>query len=131
MNAERNILSFADLVGKPYELNAAGPDAWDCVTLMMEVTRRLGIAFPPPPGYGQGEITGTHLMTWKMQLEAAEPESVGAVAYVVSPDGHDHTAVAIGRGKLIHCRSGIGVTIEPIRAYRGWIRGWYKPKGSR
>jgi cell wall-associated NlpC family hydrolase len=39
---------YADLIGKPFKLGSRGPDAFDCVGLVLEMAHRLGLE---PPNY--------------------------------------------------------------------------------
>ncbi len=40
--------SHADLIGVPFELNARGPDSYDCFGLLVEMYRRAGVSIHDP-----------------------------------------------------------------------------------
>lgn len=69
-------------LGKRYERDALGPDAFDCFTLALRVQRDLGHAIEPPAGYAYGTIPPEE---WFRLWRAVEPCDVREGDVLVVP----------------------------------------------
>jgi probable lipoprotein NlpC len=103
---------FDDLIGKPYEDMARGPDAYDCWGLIIEVASRVGKVIPDYENVVCGEeakVEGylAHKGEYvKLSVREAEP---GDVVVWKQIDGHLHFGVVEDRYHFLHTRIELGV----------------------
>jgi cell wall-associated NlpC family hydrolase len=93
---------FTDLLGKPWQDGARGPDAYDCVGLVLEIQRRRGIDVPE---YVSSEAE-FHRQFHHDQLFAECPRLAGAdpgcvALFKVGVNQH-HLGVMVDRYRMIH-----------------------------
>lgn len=104
-------------LGKPYQLGASGPDAWDCSSLVQAAYAAAGIALPRTT-YEWGQAGPVAWMTNgndRMPMSVLEP---GDLLYSAGDDGTaldpGHVAMYIGDGQEIeapHTGDVVSVTI--------------------
>lgn len=113
-----------DLLGKPFRDGARGPDAFDCVGLLIEVERRLGHPMRP---------WGSHarlLAQGKAEWERVTDPQPGDAILLYSDHPQWHVAVVCGNGYMLHAHSGAGVARERYNSFP-WhkrIEGFYRWK---
>jgi cell wall-associated NlpC family hydrolase len=127
MNAISSRL-FADLLGKRWLEGARGPDAYDCVGLVLEIQRRRGI---PVPEYVSSEAEFHRQFGQDAsfaecpRLEAAQP---GCIVLLKMGANQHHLGVMVDRYRMVHTAEGSqGVCIERVLDPR-WARrivGYY------
>lgn len=102
--------------GKPYRLGAAGPDAWDCSSLIQAAYRAAGIGIPR-----------TTFVQWPFGVKVAKGKEVpGDLVFFNSgpwtgPDRPGHVGMVIGNGKMIVARCRLCVPAIGVQNYK--IRG--------
>jgi len=123
-------ISVSDLIGKPFEYNARGPEKYDCWGLVMEMQRRNGIKIPdyesPTAWQDISKLMRRELVQWERVDQ--EPYSVMYMKLATQPS---HVGVYLGFGKFIHAsESSEMVRIERIRFWENNIVGYYKYIGA-
>lgn len=128
------IAPWQDLVGKAYRHGGRGPDAYDCLGLVLAVQRRAGFGVRDPlEAYRDGkaghDFRAEWASTWRpvdsprlydaVLLRLADPET--------GVDGW-HVGVIVEPGRAIHAsRNGVVVTRLSRWAEAGAIRGYWRP----
>jgi cell wall-associated NlpC family hydrolase len=115
---------WGDLLGKPFLADGRGPDAFDCVGLLLEVQRRLGNC---TVRYNSNENDlGLARTTWE-RVQYPEP---GDGILLRSDNPKWHIGVVAGGGFMLHAFPGRGVARERYDAFP-WhkrIEGFYRWK---
>lgn len=116
--------SYDDLIGKPYELGAHGPDAYDCYGLAVTVLNRLGFRINTDLAaewirrYKPGMINPEVITELDCDVED-EPRQPGDLIIMRGEVNGDaratHVAVHIGENIAIQSTRGIGVHVVPFR----------------
>lgn len=118
----------SDLVGKPCEFGAKGPDKWDCWSLAAEVFRRLGIELPDYRVECDSISDG---MDKKSQQWARCSGEIPVPALIVFKTAGipNHVGVYLGGGRFIHAHETAGVSITPVDHvfWKKRIEGYYVP----
>lgn len=119
--------AYTDLIGKPFELGARGPDRFDCYGLVQEV---YGRAKKQIPDYLRPEaLMGAHAVV-SHGVSEWEPceQQVGSVV-VIKLLGRDasHVGVVLPFDRMLHVweRSG-GVCVERLDEWKRRIAGFYR-----
>jgi cell wall-associated NlpC family hydrolase len=115
---------WADLLGKPFVEDARGPDAYDCVGLLLEMQRRVGNQVP---AWGSDV---NNLEPAKEHWERVSDPQPGDAILIRSLDPLWHIGVVCGGGYMIHAHSSCGVVRERHNAFP-WhkrIEGFYRWK---
>lgn len=113
---------WIDLLGKPFQEGARGPAAYDCVGLLLELQRRLGIAAP------EFASTPAQLAPALAYWERVSDPQPGDGILLRSDDPPWHVAVVCGGGYMIHAHPSCGVVRERYNAFP-WhkrIEGFYR-----
>lgn len=115
-----------DLLSKPFRDGARGPDAYDCVGLMLEVERRLGVELPPWGSHAR-EMAGA-LAHW---TPVTDPQPGDGILFE-SDDPPWHIGVVGGGGYMIHAHPSCGVARERYNTFpwQNRIRGFYRANGK-
>jgi cell wall-associated NlpC family hydrolase len=113
---------WLDLLGKPFQDGGRGPDAFDCVGLLIELQRRLGRAMPPYES-NEHELSMA-LASWD-RVESPEP---GDGILIRSDNPRWHIGVVCGGGYMIHAFQARGVSRERYDAFpwHNRIEGFYR-----
>lgn len=128
------MVSYGDLIGKPFAWKARGPDAYDCYGLVEELSRRMGLKVPdylsPTVHEDIAALIGRSIPYWTPCAE--EPGAVATIRVLHStPEGMktlvSHVGMVLPHERLIHSwqRSG-GVCVEPLEPWRRRISGFYR-----
>lgn len=120
---------WRDLLGKPFAENGRGPEAFDCVGLLLEIGRRLGYDLPPW-GSDPCELMGA-MARWEQVPAGAEQPGDGILLRSNSPDWH--VGMVYGGGYMIHAHPSCGVARARYNAFP-WhrrIEGFYRWNNSR
>ncbi len=115
------MMTYDDLLGKPFKKGGNGKDGYDCYTLSREVCRRAGINLP---------IKQTHILAATENMEARsvaitagkeeaydkleKPEPFCIVTFSLHPPYVNHMGVMIDKYHFIHIMKKRLVTIERI-----------------
>jgi cell wall-associated NlpC family hydrolase len=125
---------FADLIGKPFEKGARGPDKFDCVGLAMEVAKRLGKQLP---AYVSTEDElhaqlGTGGAVLADCPRVSEPHAGCAVLMRMKPNVH-HLGVMVDQYRLLHAYITTGVIVERINSpiWNRRILGFYSLEAAK
>jgi cell wall-associated NlpC family hydrolase len=120
---------FVDLIGKQWRACARGPDAYDCLGLVLEIQRRRGVTVPnflSCEGELHRQLAGGGYLAGCTKLEAPEP---GCVAlFKVGPHEH-HMGVMLNGYRMIHSTSQTyGAVIESVLGplWNRKIVGYYR-----
>jgi cell wall-associated NlpC family hydrolase len=110
------IADVQDLIGKPYQLGARGPDAFDCWGLCAEVYRRGGIVLPE---------FRAECMTHAQRAALVDDLADDHVDLVHLPDDWCFVYVRreghIGvhwRGSVLHCARPHGTVLQRLDLFR-------------
>lgn len=125
---------YADLIGKPFEWKARGPDKFDCYGLVEELSRRIGQKVPDylSPTVHE-EIAGLidHSVPFWIPCEAG-PGAIATIRLKYVIDGRvvsmvSHVGMVLPHDRLIHAwqQSG-GVCVERLDAWMHRIAGFYR-----
>lgn len=104
-------------VGKPHEMGARGPDAYDCWGLVVDVLdREFGCAVPP--------LEGADLWAEHERLALGRAATDGAFVEVLEPQVGDvlvfalteqHVGLVVGRDWMLHTTTAQGVHLSRWR----------------
>ena len=113
---------WCDLLGKPWRKDARGPDAYDCVGLLIEMLRRLGFTIP---AYAS-DIGAIDLALFDWEL-VTDPQPGDAIL-IRSLNPRWHIGVVSGPGWMLHSREGAGVLRERYNVFpwQARIEGFYR-----
>lgn len=124
-----------NLLGRPWRRGAKGPDAFDCWSLVQHIQRELAgrevvTAEEPPPENLRplAEYVANHpARTQWRRIDEPEHLCVVEMAHYENPF---HVGVYLdiaGKGQVIHCAPGIGVTVDTMLTLRalGWRRFFF------
>lgn len=119
---------YADLLGRPFEANARGPESFDCVGLAVEMARRLGKQLPAfvsseaelHAQLGAGGVTLADLP------QIVKPEPGCIVLLRMSPSEH-HIAFMVDEFRMIHTLKGVNCSIERVisQLWQRRVIGYY------
>lgn len=115
---------WIDLLGKPWRKDARGPEAYDCVGLLLEIERRLG--YPVPAYASEVRELATAMECWEPVSEPVPGDAI----LIRSVDPRWHIGVVSGGGWMIHALQGVGVVKERYNSFP-WqhrIEGFYRWK---
>lgn len=125
---------WLDLLGKPFERGARGPEAYDCLGLAIEIARRCGRQVPD---YVSDEATlhaqlaaGGSALADMPQIPRPVPGCV--VLLRMSPTQH-HLAFMVDSYRMIHASAKIGCVIERVVSplWQRRIIGYYSLEGAK
>jgi len=119
---------FADLIGKPWAEGGRGPDAYDCVGLVLEVAKRLGKQLPD---YVSNEAT--------LHAElAAGGDSLADLPRMIHPNVGDvvllrmgvnehHLGVMVDSCRMLHASRNCAAIIERVNSplWQRRVMGYY------
>lgn len=117
---------WRDLLGKPFEDRARGPQTFDCVGLFLELQRRLGRDLP---AYGSREIE-LYMALVSDRWERVDKPEPGDGVLIYSDDPRWHIGTVAGGGYMLHVFAGHGVSRERYDTFP-WhkrIEGFYRWK---
>jgi hypothetical protein len=111
MNLDRlHIDQVQDLIGKPHERGARGPDSFDCWGLCVEVYRRAGITLPDYTNDG---------LTRAQTVALIEGHAEDCVDWIAKPVDwcfvFDRRGGHVGlfwRGRVLHCARIVGCVLQ-------------------
>jgi hypothetical protein len=123
-------MKIDDLIGKPFQDGARGPDSFDCFGLFEELCRRRGITLPAEPNPEGVEAKNSAISValgreWK---KLSGPVPGCGVAFRIVPPFVTHIGMVLDCGtRFIHTREGVNVAIERLDsvAWRNRIAGFY------
>lgn len=128
------MINFDDLIGKPFDENGYGPEAYSCYGLAVEVFKRYGIDIPrtnisvcASKQASQKEIIDHLALYWQPAKGIIAP--TGLVIQSTNPDFANHLGVYIGNKKIIHITINRNVTIDRLDQWKSRIIGYYKYVG--
>ena len=124
------MISYTDLLGKPFKYGGRGPLEYDCYGLCMEIYKRLGRELPDYGSAVQQHVIDGMIQEHKplfSQLPVAEPWCL--VLLKVHPRYLTHIGVMLEDGvHFIHILKSTSVCVERIDSplWRGKVSGFYK-----
>jgi peptidoglycan DL-endopeptidase CwlO len=115
--------SYDDLIGKPYELGATGPAAYDCYGLVVEVLSRLGFTINTDLAaewirmYQPGLIDPEDITELECEIDETPRKPGDLIIMRADPsEGRaTHVAVHIGKNLVMQSTRKIGVHVVPFR----------------
>ncbi len=127
MRATYKKIDVADLIGKPFEIGARGPDKYDCYGLLVEVFKRAGSIVPDYESPSDGKIIAI-MMSKEIELWEETHLEPGAALLFRIP-GSTHVGVYLGNDKFIHSWQECGVLIERLTNWQQRLIGVYRYVG--
>ena len=119
-----------DLIGKPFDPEGYGPDAYSCYGLLCEVYKRYGIELPITnisvtmcKQASMKEIQ-EHMAKWEPIFIPEVP--CGVLIRSTNPDFADHIGVYIGSGKMLHITIARRAVVDRISEWENKIIGYYR-----
>ncbi|HSU19900.1 MAG TPA: NlpC/P60 family protein [Acidobacteriaceae bacterium] len=124
---------YADLIGKPYAEGARGPEAFDCLGLVLELQRRQGRPLPAydstPEEFARQHREG--VLGPCREIAAPEP---GCIVLLRMLHGERHLGTMIDPYRMLHTLRDVGRACSeglrsPVWARR--VMGYYLPEAVR
>lgn len=115
---------FADLFDKTYELNARGPNKYDCYGFAIEVCRRLGHELPDIANKRRYLDLNSVFSECKLR-KTDKPEFGSVVVFLDDKQRIYHCGVVLKNGDFIHCNE-YGVSVANLNNYpkKGVFFSW-------
>ena len=125
---------YADLVGKPFARDGRGPEAYDCLGLVMAVLRRNGVALPAYASTPE-ELARQHTEGMLGPCYRLERADTGAVVLLrgLRPDER-HLGLMLDRWHMLHASEDAGQVVKENLQRSIWGRrvlGYYFPENPR
>ena len=117
---------WIDLLGKPFADGGRGPDAYDCVGLLLEVQRRMGRSLPAWGSHARN-LPGA-LARW----ELTDDPQPGDGILIRSSDPAWHIGIVCGDNHMLHANPDAGQVVRERYNSFPWqnrIEGFYRWKG--
>lgn len=128
-------LAYIDLIGRPFEFGARGPEAYDCWGLVMAVSRRFGRELPDFGAGCEFDPTAIHTVfkrvrTAGRRVGSAQQGDVVTLNYP-HPGWMGHVGIVVAPNLFLHARSSTGSICERLDApqWRRRIEGFYTYAG--
>ena len=131
-----NHVTVRDLIGIPYRRYAAGPDAFDCWGLCLEVLHRFGHTVPDWQAPGGCEAQQVWVQDHLEEFDPVSDPIPGDLVLFAQPHEQRgmtdllryHGGVVLTGGRFIHCPIGHSVRIERLDAenHQPFIQGFYR-----
>lgn len=120
-----------DLIGKPYQRDARGPDAYDCAGLLLELCCRRGDPIPcvvSPDSEKECDAAINAAIERGELQQLAVPEPGCVVTFRIIAPFVSHLGMVLEGGRFIHTRKGANVCIERLDSivWRSRIAGFYR-----
>ena len=115
---------WLDLLGKPFKQDARGPEAYDCLGLVLAVLHRLGT---PVPDWNSSE----HILALALeQWQPVTTPQAGDLILLRSTHPRWHVGLMIDADQMIHAHDYAGVVIERISCFpwQNRVEGFYRWK---
>ena len=129
----------SDYIGKPWKAGCAGPDAFNCWGLVVDVYRRFYgktlESIPVPENNLKALIKTVEVHPERYRWEATSIPKEGDVALLRQSRYPTHVGlwVEVDGGGILHCIQGTGVVFQSLQALElsGWkIENFYKYVGK-
>jgi cell wall-associated NlpC family hydrolase len=108
---------IADLIGKPFVPFGRGPDGYDCLGIIIEAGRRIGVHLPDYESLQPGDclaiserLGATIRAEWVPVVGTALPGDV-AVMCLQKWTVIDHVGMFLSNEEFIHCTKKLGVLL--------------------
>lgn len=99
---------YTDMIGKPYERGAWGPDSYGCAGVALEILRRLG------RDVGREAFTSPGGEAWEAIEEPCQP---GDIILSDGPDGsHVDVLLDYRRKSVLTALVGLGVSLRNLHS---------------
>lgn len=106
--------SYVDLIGKPFERGARGPDAYDCYGLVRVMFDRRGITIPDFTSPGTLEEVAELISSNEKRWRRVDIHTPGAlITFRVEGIGA-HVGFGLGGDKFLHAIEPNGVAVERL-----------------
>ena len=124
---------YIDLLDKPFELGARGPDKFDCWGLCSEVGKRVGINYPsvltPVEKEDQDAIIKGTAEDVCERIEKPEPYCI--VTFKITPPFVDHCGIVLpDLAHFLHIMRNHSVARQRLDIYRKRIYSFYRLKSD-
>jgi cell wall-associated NlpC family hydrolase len=118
---------WSDLIGKPFEYGARGPDKFDCYGLVIEMHRRRGFVIPEYVSPTKLEEIAVLMAGEKRHWQLLATPEPGCVVAIRVRRMVAHVGVVISRTDFLHTWERThGVTLEPLSLWERHIEGFYR-----
>lgn len=124
-------LDYSDLLEKPFELGARGPDKFDCYGICLEAGMRVEICFPfsltPADLQSQKDVSKDILKNVFEEIE--KPESYCIVTFKINPPFVDHCGFVLEDSvHFLHIMRNHSVVRQRLDLYKKRIYKFYRLK---
>jgi cell wall-associated NlpC family hydrolase len=106
-----------DLIGKPYQLGARGPDAYDCWGLCVEIYRRGGRKLPDFVSEDLSRSQIVRLMSAKAP-DIATMRLIEPTDWCFACDVHKGHVGVVFDNRVVHAARGLGVVVQRLADFR-------------
>lgn len=128
---------FSDLLGKPFESCARGPESFDCWGAVVAGAARYGRTMPDYPRYHSRDLDLIRAEfkqrkdDWEFIPFGESPAPCDVIVF--KSYGGLHFALVIEGGMFLECTRDLGVHLGRLDnpAYRQLITGFYRLKNDR
>lgn len=126
------MLSYFDLLDKPYREGERGPDAYDCYGIVMEMYRRKGVCIADYPTQDTPEGNALQMLRAAAQHWIRLPAVIPECAVTLRLRDHTHIGFVLNRTEFIHTIKGRGVGVDELQniQWRRNITGFYQWRGA-
>lgn len=116
-------IDYVDLLGKPFKLGGDGPECYDCVGLVCEMLRRLGVSYDTNFNRTEYPIASRNkeLLKYFKSVKKLDTPSPGSVILFNHESGLvTHIGVMISDTHFIHTTKQTNVVVERLSKDWQW-----------
>lgn len=119
--------SYSDLIGRPFEWKARGPDAFDCYGLFIEMARRTGMVVPELATPVVNSLDAAPHIAAQIPLWVPCEKGPGALVALRIGQYVGHVGWMLPYDQMLHCwKSAGGVCVEPLSNWERRVVGFYR-----
>ena len=110
-------IKYDDLIGKPFKLGTSGPHEYDCVGLMCEMARRIGVAYDPNFNHTafKYECRSNEILNYFGNKKEIDKPIPGSIILFKHPSGLvTHMGMMVDARRFIHTTRNTNVVIEKL-----------------
>lgn len=123
-------------IGAPHRDFARGPDAYDCLGVVLEVQRGAGYEIADPLELYRGGQPESFSDAWLELWQPADSPRLYDLALFRMPDANGvvgwHVGCLVEPNRIIHATAKCGVVTQRFDYFqeRGYFKGWWRPRAG-